>query len=81
MTFIDSPWIPVVKQFETRLEALEVKLAFQEQTVDALNEALVKKELDMAEIRDQIARLSGKLDTMSFSCGASTSEEPPPPHY
>jgi SlyX protein len=71
----------IMQQYEKRLEILESKLAFQELTIEILNQTLVKHEVDAIKMRHQIRALTERLKTASFSCVASASEETPPPHY
>jgi SlyX protein len=62
-----------------RLEALEMRIAFQDQTIEELNATIT------AQWR-QIDHLTGKLNQMEQQVRsgvhiADPANEPPPPHY
>ncbi|CEO37951.1 SlyX protein [Photobacterium kishitanii] len=70
-----------IQQLQSRLDELEMKLAFQEQTIDELNEALTKQQFMIDRMEVQLKFMVGKVKGMQTSNMASESEETPPPHY
>ncbi|MDC0612303.1 SlyX family protein [Vibrio sp.] len=68
-------------KLEQRIDDLEYQIAYQEQTIDSLNNALAQQQLQMSKMQEQMQFMIGKLKTMTSSNLADPSEETPPPHY
>ncbi|HGS5690959.1 TPA: SlyX family protein [Vibrio cholerae] len=68
-------------QLQDRIEDLECKLAFQEQTIETLNDALTQQQLLLSKMQDQMKYVVGKVKNMDTSTLADPAHETPPPHY
>ncbi|BDX04578.1 SlyX family protein [Planctobacterium marinum] len=63
------------------IEQLQIKVSYQEDTIEALNQALIKQQQQIAELQFKMQHVSSKLKEMSSSNIASLEDETPPPHY
>ncbi|TQQ10638.1 SlyX family protein [Vibrio cholerae] len=68
-------------QLQERIEDLECKLAFQEQTIETLNDALTQQQLLLSKMQDQMKYVVGKVKNIDTSTLADPAHETPPPHY
>lgn len=70
-----------IEILESRVNDLECQLAFQEQTIEELNDALSQQQLQLSRMQEQMTFMIGKIKSLSSSNLADQSEETPPPHY
>ncbi|MCO6524483.1 MAG: SlyX family protein [Candidatus Schmidhempelia sp.] len=66
---------------QQRIEMLETKAAFQEVTIEQLNQMVIVLQQESALLSEKLRLLSEKIKTGQISNIASLSEETPPPHY
>jgi SlyX protein len=71
----------IIRALEERINDMECKLAFQDQTIDELNDALSKQQMLITVMQDQMKFVVGKVKNMDSPNMADPSEETPPPHY
>ena len=66
-----------------RITELESQLAFQEQTITTLNDALVTQQQDLTNTQRRLASINNKLQGLEqhLSHGTEPTEHQPPPHY
>lgn len=63
------------------IEELQTKVAFQEHTIDVLNEALASQQRQMDELSYKLRHVIDRVKSIQPSNIAKQSEETPPPHY
>ena len=66
---------------EERLTELEVRLAFLDDSVAALNAAMVRQDRRDAQLRAELERMRAELVGLRGSLSHDVASEPPPPHY
>jgi len=69
---------------DKRLETLESRLAFQDDTVNSLNAIVAAQQLDIDRLQLQVKELASVLRSMRdefSSAGGGASEDERPPHY
>ncbi|WP_434358133.1 SlyX family protein [Parasalinivibrio latis] len=69
------------EKLDLHVQDLECRLAFQEQAIEELNDALSEQQMMISKMQTQITYLVSKIKAMEPSNIASMSEETPPPHY
>ncbi|WP_018691406.1 SlyX family protein [Algicola sagamiensis] len=66
---------------EARIVELESKVAFQEDTINRLNEALQAQQEQLLKMQRQVKLLAERQTNAHTPAVAALSEETPPPHY
>ena len=64
---------------EERFESLETKIAFQEDLIQKLDDALLDQQKQILDLRIQLRHVSNQVKDMERF--TPDSPEPPPPHY
>jgi SlyX protein len=70
-----------MQQLETDIEQLQMKVAFQEDTIEALNNALIAQQRQIDSLEFKLKQVIGKIEAIDPSAGEKEEADPPPPHY
>ncbi len=68
-------------EIQARLEALEVRIAYQDRTIEDLNTTVTAQWKQLDDLVKQVARMADRLRNVEENAPASGEPEPPPPHY
>ncbi|KZN37172.1 SlyX family protein [Pseudoalteromonas luteoviolacea] len=68
-------------ELENRVFELEAKVAFQEDTIETLNDELRVHQSRLATMQHQIKLLAQKISEGKDNNMMPVEQEPPPPHY
>ena len=63
------------------IEQLQMKVAFQEDAIESLNQALIAQQKQLEELQFAFKQMQSKLRAIEPSNLAAEHEETPPPHY
>ena len=66
---------------EQRLADLETRLAFQDDTIQALNDELVAQQRVVDRLQAQLGLLARRQEELQSRVGGVDEDEAPPPHY
>ncbi|MDR3475444.1 MAG: SlyX family protein [Devosia sp.] len=64
-----------------RIDALEIRIAYQDETIEELNTALAAQWQEIDKLRREMGLLEAELRAAAESAGEPAAPEPPPPHY
>ncbi|WP_431482518.1 SlyX family protein [Pseudomonas solani] len=66
---------------EERINELETRLAFQDDTIQALNDVLVLQQRVVERLQLQLAALAKRQEELIGQFGGGGDDDVPPPHY
>ncbi|MCQ4257793.1 SlyX family protein [Stutzerimonas stutzeri] len=67
-------------EIEQRIADLEARLAFQDDTIQTLNDVLVAQQRSLDRLQAQLGLLARRQEDMQGRLGGDE-DEAPPPHY
>lgn len=71
----------MTEALQERIEALETRVAFQDQTIEDLNAAVVDQWKHIDTLMHEVKRLRDLVEDTRASMSDPKAPEPPPPHY
>ena len=66
---------------ENRIEKLEIKLSYQDDTVQALSDIVARQDQEIERLKLEMKELKEKFQDINVSAVKPQEEEAPPPHY
>jgi SlyX protein len=69
------------QELAERIEALEMTVAFQDQTIEELNQALTSQWNEIDALKRELSVLRTQLREVEANPALAAEDEPPPPHY
>ena len=64
-----------------RLDEMETRLAFQDDTIEALNEVVSRQELELVKLQRALELLARRQVDLASSMPGDAEDDQPPPHY
>lgn len=72
--------MPDTSDHEERIEALEIRAAHQDRTIDELNTIIAEQWREIDRLKSLIARIDDQIAAVE-QLARTGAKEPPPPHY
>jgi SlyX protein len=70
-----------MSDLETRIEALEVRAAYQDQVIEDLNQTVIAQWKLIDSLRRQFNELLDRVQEVEDNASGTSAPEPRPPHY
>lgn len=71
----------ISEELMQRLEQLESRLAFQDDTIEQLNQIVTEQQQQIDKMHRQLRILGKRMKEVTVTQVANQDEETPPPHY
>ena len=69
------------EEFEARLNELETRLAFQDDTIQALNDVVTQQDQALQQLQRAVELLARRQADLAASIPGGAEDDQPPPHY
>lgn len=69
------------EQLIARIDELESRLAFQDDTIQALNDVLAAQQFELDRLRRSLELVAKRQADLAAQVPGEAGEESPPPHY
>lgn len=66
---------------QTRVEELELKLTFQDDLIEKLNQSLIVQQNDIRKLTRMIEKMGNEMQDLQQANVVDQNQETPPPHY
>lgn len=70
-----------IHELIARIDTLETRVAFQDETIEDLNKAIVEQWKKIEAMTRQLARIEDRVEVGEQRADLAGLPEPPPPHY
>ncbi len=70
-----------IETLSARIDALEMRLTFKDETIDDLNKAVVAQWKQIEALTRRLDRLDERMEASEQRADLAGLPEPPPPHY
>ena len=71
----------MLDEMNRRIQILEEKFAYQEKTIDALNDVIIDQQAQLDLLKEQLRELRELTTAVQQPPYPSGGDDPPPPHY
>ncbi|WP_455222441.1 SlyX family protein [Kaarinaea lacus] len=66
---------------EERITEIESRVAFQDDTIQQLNDVIVRQQHDIEQLTEELQLLKQQIQSLAPSLVVDQAQETPPPHY